>query len=54
MLTTTAYDEVTGEYYTRKATEFDGVGDPGEESAYGYKNMESIRCERTQTERKLL
>ena len=32
MLTTTVYDEVTGEYYTRKATEFDGVGDPGEET----------------------
>lgn len=32
MLTATVYDEVTGEYYTRKATEFDGVGDPGEES----------------------
>jgi len=30
MLTTTVYDEVTGEYYTRKATEFDCVGDPGE------------------------
>lgn len=34
MLTTTVYDEVTGEYYTRKATEFDGVGDPGEEDEW--------------------
>ena len=32
MLTTTVYDEITGEYYTRKATEFDCVGDPGEET----------------------
>lgn len=42
MLTTTVYDEVAGEYYTRKATEFDGVGDPGDtvESLLGCVELE--------------
>lgn len=43
MLTTTVYDEVTGEYYTRKATEFDGVGDPGEEKHMS--KWSEIRCD---------
>ena len=36
---TTVYDEVAGEYYTRKATEFDGVGDPMENQFQYYYNI---------------